>query len=86
MKLKSGFITHETGNEQILIDAGANNFAGIVKSNFSAAFIINCLKEDTTEEKIFQKMLEKYDGDEKQMKKDIAEIIKSLRKIGAIDE
>lgn len=85
MKLKEGFITHKTGDEQILIDTGANNFAGIVKSNPTAAFIIDCLKENTTEEKILQKMLEKYNGDKNIMAADIANAIKKLKSIGAID-
>lgn len=86
MKLKNGFITHETDGEQILIDTGANNFAGLVRSNPTAAFIVNCLKIDTTEKEILEKMLEKYDGDEKVMAEDIKKIVGKLKSIGAIDE
>lgn len=85
MKLKNGFITHESDGEQILIDT-ANNFAGLVRSNPTAAFIVDCLKNDTTEKDILDKMLEKYDGDAKVMAEDMQMIIEKLRKIGAIDE
>ncbi len=85
MKLKDGFITHETDGEQILIDT-ANNFAGLVRSNPTAAFIVNCLKTETSEAEILDKMLAKYDADEKVMAEDLSAIIGKLRKIGAIDE
>lgn len=31
MKLKDGFITHETGGEQIMVSAGETKFSGLVK-------------------------------------------------------
>lgn len=85
MKLKNGFITHESDGEQILIDT-ANNFAGLVRSNPTAAFIVDCLKTETTEAEILEKMLAKYDADAEVMAEDIKMIIGKLRKIGAIDE
>lgn len=85
MKLKNGFITHESDGEQILIDT-ANNFAGLVRSNPTAAFIVDCLKNDTTEKDILDKMQEKYEGNPQVMAEDIKTIIGKLRKIGAIDE
>lgn len=56
MKLKNEFITHETDGEQIMVSAGTS-FNGIVKSNKTAAFIVNCLKTDTTPAKIIEKCL-----------------------------
>lgn len=86
MKLKCGFITHETDGEQILIDTGVNNFSGLVRSNPTAAFIIDCLKEETTEAEILEKMKKKYDADAEVMAADIRKITDKLRGIGAIDE
>lgn len=85
MKLKDNFITHETDGEQIMVAAGGS-FAGMVRSNATAAFIVDCLKTDTTEKDILDKMLAKYDGDKNVMAEDIKTIIGKLRKIGAIDE
>lgn len=85
MKLKDNFITHETDGEQIMVAAGGS-FAGMVRSNATAAFIVDCLKTDTTEAEILDKMLGKYDADAEVMAKDIKAIIGKLRKIGAIDE
>lgn len=85
MKLKDNFITHETDGEQIMVAAGGS-FAGMVRSNATAAFIVDCLKTDTTEAEILDKMLAKYDADKNIMAEDIKMIIGKLRKIGAIDE
>ena len=46
MKLKEGLITHETGEEQIMVSAGAVSFNGLVRSNQTAVFIVDCLKMD----------------------------------------
>ncbi|MGN0629834.1 MAG: PqqD family protein [Ruminococcus sp.] len=85
MKLKNGFITHNTGNEQIMVSAGTG-FSGLVKSNKTAAFIVDCLKTDTTEKEIIEKMLAKFDAPEELVTADVQKILKTLRSIGAIDE
>ena len=86
MKLKDGFITHEIDSEQIMVSVGNTKFNGFVRSNDTAAFIIDCLKNNTTEKEILDKMLEKYDGDPSVMKADIKNVISKLQSINAIDE
>lgn len=86
MKLKDGFITHETGGEQIMVAAGSEKFSGLVRSNETAAFIVDCLGEETTEGEITQKMSEKYDAPEEVIAADVKRIVGMLRGIGAIDE
>ncbi|HCO88104.1 MAG TPA: hypothetical protein DIT80_07935 [Lachnospiraceae bacterium] len=61
MKLKDTFITHENDGEHILIDV-TSSFVGLVRSNKTAAFIVECLKTDTTKEQIVEAMYEKYDA------------------------
>jgi NAD(P)H-flavin reductase len=85
MKLKNGFITHNDGNQQIMIGAGTE-FNGLVKSNQTAAFIIDCLKSETTEDEIITKMLEKYNAPKEVISVDVKKVIAELRKIGAIDD
>ena len=55
MKLKDIFITHDSDGEQVLIDV-TSSFAGLVRSNRTAAFIVDCLKKDTTKEQIVEAM------------------------------
>ena len=85
MKLKKDFITHTSGDEQLMISAGGS-FNGMVRSNKTAAFIIDMLKEETTKESIVAAMLERYDADEAVIAADVDKVIDALRGIGAIDE
>jgi hypothetical protein len=85
MKLKKEFVTHESGGEQIMISAGGS-FSGLVRNNETAAFIVNMLKEETTEQKIVDAMAEKYDAPRDIIASDVKKALDTLRGIGAIDE
>ena len=85
MKLKDTYITHESDGEQILLDT-SSSFAGLIRSNKTAAFIVECLKEETTEEKIVEAMFEKYDAPKEVLAKDVSDVIEKLRKVGALEE
>ena len=85
MKLKDTYITHDSDGEQILLDT-SSSFAGLIRSNKTAAFIVECLKEETAQEKIVEAMFEKYDAPKEVLAKDVSEVIEKLRKVGALDE
>ena len=85
MRLKDTFITHDSDKEQVLIDV-TSSFAGLVRSNRTAAFIVECLKKDTTIEQIVETMYEKYDAPKEVLQKDVESIVEKLRGIGAIEE
>lgn len=86
MKLNSGFITHNDGEDKLLVSTGAVKFSGLVRSNGTAGFIIGCLENDTTEAEIVEKMLAVYDAPRDVIERDVSKIIGQLRDIGAIDE
>lgn len=89
MKLKKGFITHTIGDEQMMVAAGpaAKLFHGMVQSNATAAFIVDCLKKPTTEEAIVDGILEEYEGVDRQtVVQDVREILTKLRSIHALEE
>ena len=86
MKLKEGFITHQTQGEHITVSAGGSSFNGLIRSNGTAGFIVECLKNDTTEEAIVEKMLAKYDAPRTLIAADVAKVLSSLRELGAIDD
>ena len=86
MKLKDGFITYETGEEQVMVAAGRVRFSGLVRSNRTAAFIINALKTETTQEAIVAAMLEKYDAPRDVIARDVEKVIEQLKSIDAIQE
>ena len=51
MKLKAGFITYMSDNEQIMVSA-EGGFSGMVRSNRTAAAIIDLLAEEITRDEI----------------------------------
>lgn len=86
MRLRDGFITHESAGEHITVTAGNTAFNGMVRSNQTAGFIVECLKENVTKEDIIEKMLEKYDAPREVMEKDVEKLLEQLKAIGAIDD
>ena len=85
MKLKENFITQEMDGEQIMVAAGGG-FAGMVRSNATAAFIVDCLKNETTREAVLDAMGQKYDAPREVMAADVDMVLGNLRRIGALDE
>jgi len=85
MKLKSTYIIRKNDDEYIIMDA-SGEFAGIIHSNATTAFIAECLKTETTKKEIIKKMLEKYDASESEVSESVDRIIDKFRSIGAIDE
>jgi hypothetical protein len=87
MKLKKGFITHTIQNTQVMVATGAasGTFNGLACSNETAAFIINCLKQETTEADIVKKITDTYEVDQDKALNDVRKTIDQLQKIGAIE-
>lgn len=86
MKLSDAFLTHEVDDQHLLIATGKAEFSGLVRSNKTAAFIIECLKNETTASEIKQKMAEKFDAPAEVISKDVDEVLDKLRLIGAVTE
>ena len=86
MKINSGFLTHNDGEDKLLVSTGATKFSGLVRSNKTAGFIISCLEHETTEDEIVAKMLAKWDVSDEMARRDVRKIIDQLKSIGAIDE
>lgn len=88
LKLRKGFVTYVSDGEQLMVAAGpaAKLFHGMVKSNETAAFIIDHMKKDTTVDKITDELCAEYDVPADVAKKDVEKVIEQLRAIGAVDE
>lgn len=85
LKLKDNFVTQQIDGAQIMVAAGGD-FAGMVRSNATAAFIIDCLKTDTTPDAILDAMCRKYDAPREVMAVGVNKVLDNLRRIGALDE
>ncbi len=86
MRLKEGFVTHRTNEDQIMVGTGDVTFSGLVRSNHTAAFIVDALKEETTKEAIVESMCAIYDAPAEVIEKDVEKILNQLRSIGALVE
>ena len=86
MKLKDGFFTHNVGDKQVMVGVASTGFSGLVRSNATAAFIVDHLKKETTEEEIVQAMLKEYDAPEAVIRRDVARVVEKLRGISALEE
>lgn len=88
MKLRKGFVTYMTDGKQLMVAAGpaAKYFHGMVKSNETAAFIIDHMKKETTVDKIVDALTSEYDVPRDRASADVEKIIEQLRSIGAIEE
>ena len=85
MKLSDAFLSHDDGDEKIVVSTGAAKFSGLVRGNETDGFILTCLEQETTEDEIVAKMLAKYDAPEEIIRRDVKKIVSQLREIGAID-
>lgn len=87
MQLSKDFITHEIDGDHIMISIDSDKFSGIVRSNATAATIIECLKEETSVEAVADRLAEEYEGvTREQATADVEKIVEQLKDIGAIED
>ncbi len=86
MRISQNFISHNDGDEVVLVSTGASDFSGLVHTNKTAGVIIEYLNQDLTEQELVNKMLERFDASRELIEKDVHKVISELRKIGALDE
>ncbi len=86
MRLRSDFITQDIDDVRFIVPVGNESFSGLVKGNKTAAFIVDLLKEDTTEDKIVDAMCAKYNASHEVIASDVSMVLGKLRSINAIEE
>lgn len=86
MKLNVNFIHHQLDGQAVIVPTAGADFHGLVQGNKTLGAIAACLQQDTTEEEIVNTLCARFDGDREVIKADVAEVVKKLREIGAIDE
>ena len=88
MKLKKGMITDSSGGEHIAVATGEASlvFNGLIRNNGTAHFLFRQLMKDTTEEKLVNALLAKYEVPEETARKDVHNFVEKLRKTGLLDE
>ena len=86
MKLRTDFVTQDIDGVQFLIPLGGEAFSGIVRSNETAAFLIDLLREETTEAALTDAMAAEYDAPRERLAADVARVLDTLRSLNALEE
>ncbi len=88
MKLKKGFVIHNTSSDYVAVATGeaGETFNGMIRNNKTANTIFELLMTDTTATAIVDKMVEKYDAPREVIEADVMSIIAKLKEAGFIDE
>lgn len=88
MKLAKGYITQQYRDERLMVAVGpaARRFCGLARANETAAFLIDGLKQDTSEEALVNSLRDVFDVDRETAAADVRELLEQLRSIGAIEE
>lgn len=88
MKIKSGFVKRNIAGSEIVVPVGktAMQFNGMITLNESGAFFWDCLKEETTKEKVVENVLEVYEVSREKAEEDVSSFIDMLRENALLDE
>ena len=75
------------GGEAVLVPTGeaGERFRGIVRLNETAAFIVDCLRTETSQEQIVDALLAEYEVERSEAKRHVNTVLSQLREIDAID-
>ncbi|MGM9535423.1 MAG: PqqD family protein [Intestinibacter sp.] len=88
MKLKEGFVFRKIAGDNVIVPIGEQiqRFNGLIKVNDSAAFLWNLLKEEITQEKLIDKLIEEYQIDSSLATSDVENFINILKQNDMIEE
>ena len=86
MKVKNGFILRKVGKQFVVAATGeaSRNFNGMIRLNDEAAFAFGQLQSDITEEELTTALVEKYGGNEAEVRGDVANFLAKLREADAL--
>ena len=86
MKVKNGFILRKVGKQFVVAATGeaSRNFNGMIRLNDEAAFAFGQLQGGITEEELIAALVEKYGGNEAEVREDVANFLAKLREADAL--
>ena len=86
MKLSKSFVCRQFDGQTVIVPTAEADFHGLVQGNKTLAAVTDCLRSDVTEKEIVDSLCERFSGDREIIEADVAEAVKRLKEIGAIDE
>lgn len=85
MKLKNIFEIETIEDKKFMVCLDSSVFAGMIELNETAAFIIECLKEETTIDGIIDKIKTVYDVEREDVVGYVEQIVTQLKNINVLD-
>jgi len=87
MKLKEGFLVHQTGDEYIMVATGqaSRSFNGLIRNNATANYIAELLQQETTKEEIIEKLLARYDVERAVVERDVDNLLQQFEEAGLLE-
>ncbi len=85
MRLRDGVVSYDLDGERFTVSA-TGAFGGMLRSNATAAFIVEQLATETTEEAIVSAMAERYDAPRERIAADVHKVIAQLRELNVLEE
>ena len=86
MKLKPIFIRQTIDDTVFLVTVDGEAPNGLIKGNAVAGRIFDLLQEETTQEAIVDTLYAEYEAPRERIAADVAHVIETLRRAGAIEE
>ena len=85
MKLNCNVVISEVEGEKLAVPM-RESFHGIIKINGVAGFILECLKKETSEAIIVEKLTKAYDVSREDAARNVNNILVKLREAGLLEE
>lgn len=88
MKIKSGLISHQVGEQYVTVtsEESGKAFNGILRSNKIVVDILSMLEQEISEEELVDQLYDRYDARREQISSDVHKIIAKIREVGLLDE
>lgn len=86
MKLKQGFVLSKAGEDYVAVATGeaGKTFHGLVRNNQTAAFLMEQLKNECSEDDLVQALLDNYEVDEETAKRDVEQFVRIIGEAGML--
>ena len=86
MKTRNGFILRKVGKQYVVAATGeaSKNFNGMIRLNEEAAFAFGLLQEGIAEDALVAALVEKYGGEETEVRTDVANFLAKLKEADAL--
>lgn len=87
MKLKEGFVLSKAGEDYVAVATGeaGKTFQGLVRNNATAAFLLEKLKKECSEEELTAALLEEYEVPEETAKADVRKFVEIIEEAGMLE-